>query len=305
MKKLSICLALATLAWPVSAQDQSGDVLVHMVVTAESRHGRQTPLIEKGEVSAYQGREKVKVEDWLPLRGDHAALELFILLDDVANTSLATQLEDIRTFIEEQPPTTAVGVGYMQNGTVQVTSNLTTDHVAAAKSLRMPLSSPVAMASPYFSLEDLIKKWPAAQARREVIMITDGIDRFGGSNPYNPYVETCIEETIKAGILVYTIYTPGIGHYGHSFWAMNWGQNYLAELSEKTGAESYFIGFGNPVTFVPWFNQIEERLQNQYLITFFVKPDKKPSFQRVRFTTEVPETEIIGAESVWVPEGAK
>ncbi len=303
--KAFMLVALATLALPVFAQNQSGDVLVHMVVTAESRHGRTTPLIEQGEVTAYQGRAKEKIEGWLPLRGDHAALELFILLDDVANTSLATQLEDIRTFIEEQPPTTAVGVGYMQNGTVQVASNLTTNHEAAAKSLRMPLSSEVAVASPYFSLEDLIKKWPKADARREVIMITDGIDRFGGSNPYNPYVETAIEETIKAGVLVYTIYTPGIGHYGHSFWAMNWGQNYLAELSEKTGAESYFVGFGNPVTFVPWFNQIEERLRNQYLITFFVKPDKKPSFQRVKFVTEVPDTEIIGAETVWAPEGAK
>ncbi len=303
--KAFMLIALATLALPVIAQDQSGDVLVHMVVTAESRHGRAAPLIEQGEVTAYQGRDKVKVEGWLPLRGDHAALELFILLDDVANTSLATQLEDIRAFIEEQPQTTAVGVGYMQNGTVQVASDLTTNHEAAAKSLRMPLSSEVAVASPYFSLEDLIKKWPKAEARREVIMITDGIDRFGGSNPYNPYVEGAIDEAIKGGVLVYTIYTPGIGHYGHSFWAMNWGQNYLAELSEKTGAESYFIGFGNPVTFVPWFSQINERLRNQYLITFFVKPEKKPSFQRVKFVAEAPNTEIIGAETVWAPEGAK
>jgi hypothetical protein len=303
--KAFIVIALAALALPVFAQDQPGDVLVHMVVTAESRHGRATPLIDQGAVTAYQGRDKVKVEGWLPLRGDHAALELFILLDDVANTSLATQLEDIRTFIEEQPPTTAVGVGYMQNGTVQVASNLTTDHAAAAKSLRMPLSSEVAVASPYFSLEDLIKKWPKAQARREVIMITDGIDRFGGSDPYNPYVESAIDQAIKASVLVYTIYTPGIGHYGHSFWAMNWGQNYLAELSEKTGAESYFVGFGNPVTFVPWFSQINERLRNQYLITFFVKPGKKPSFERVRFVTEVPDTEIVGAQTVWAPEGAK
>ncbi len=301
--KAIIGVALAALTLPVFAQDQSGDVLVHMVVTAETRHGRTPPLVEQSEVTAYQGREKEKIEGWLPLRGDHAALELFILLDDAANTSLATQLQDIRAFIEEQPKTTAIGVGYMQNGTVQLVSNLTPDHEAAAKSLRMPLSSPVAVASPYFSLEDLIKKWPAAQARREVIMITDGIDRFGGSDPYNPYVETAIDETIKAGVLVYTIYTPGIGHYGHSFWAMNWGQNYLAELSEKTGAESYFIGFGNPVTFAPWFAQIAERLRNQYLITFFVKPEKKASFERVKFTTEAPYTEIVGAERVWAPVG--
>ncbi len=294
-------LAVAFIALPALAQDQATGVPVHMVVTAEAKHGHPSTEIQKTEVTAYQGREKVQIDGWLPLRGDHAALELFILLDDVATSSLSSQLEDIRSFIEEQPPTTAIGVAYMQNGTVQMTSNLTTDHAAAAKSLRLPLSSPVAMASPYFSLEELIKGWPPAQARREVIMITDGIDRFGGSDPENPYVGNAIDQAIKAGILVYTIYTPGIGHYGHSYWAMNWGQNFLAELSEATGAESYFIGFGSPVTFVPWLNEIAERLRNQYLITFFAKPDKKPGFARVKFSTEVPQTEIIGAERVFVP----
>ena len=132
-------------------------------------------------------------------------------------------------------------------------------------------------------------------------MISDGIDRIGGSDPYNPYVNEAIDAALKAGILVYTIYTPGIGHYGHSFWAMNWGQNYLSQLSDATGAESYFIGFGNPVTFVPWLNEISDRLANQYLVTVLARPGKKPGFQNVRFTTEIPKTEIIAARRVWVP----
>ena len=35
-------------------------------------------------------------------------------------------------------PTTLVAVGYMQNGTVSLAQNFTQDHVAAAKSLRLP-----------------------------------------------------------------------------------------------------------------------------------------------------------------------
>jgi hypothetical protein len=38
------------------------------------------------------------------------------MIDDGANVSLGTQLDDIRKFIGEQPETTKIGVAYMQNG---------------------------------------------------------------------------------------------------------------------------------------------------------------------------------------------
>ena len=299
--KIAFGLALATLAWPSYSQDQATGVPVNMVVTVEATHGNQPPEVHKTEVTAYQGREKLSISEWLPLRDGHAGLDFVILIDDAANTSLGSQLEDIRTFIEQQPPTTAIGLAYMQNGTVRVAANPTTDHAAAAAALRLPMGTAAAISSPFLSLEELIKGWPAANARREVLMISDGIDRFGGSDPYNPYVNEAIDAAVKAGILVYTIYTPGIGHYGHSFWAANWGQNYLSDLSDATGAESYFVGFGNPVSFVPWLNEISERLRNQYLVTLLAKAGTKPGFQNVRFTTEIPKTEIIAALRAWVP----
>ncbi len=283
------------------AQDQGGESVVRVVATVETKHGRKEPLVQKGEVTAYQGRNKVKVEDWLPLRGDQAGLEFFILLDDAADESLGSQLDDLKAFILDQPATTSIGVGYMQNGMVRLAHNLSTDHDAVAKSLRLPMGGAMAVASPYFSLETLIKEWPATPVRREVLMVTDGIDRFGGSGPANPYVDETIDQALKAGILVYTIYTPGVGHYGHAFWAMNWGQNYLAEISQATGAESYFLGFGAPVSFAPWLKEISERLQNQYLATLAIKAPKKGEFERVKITTEVPNTEIITQERVFVP----
>ncbi len=299
--KIAYCIALAALAWPSYSQVQTSGVAVKMVVTVEATHGQRPPAVLKTEVSAYEGREKIPVSDWLPLRDGHAGLDFVILIDDAANTSLGSQLEDIRTFIQNQPPTTAIGIAYMQNGGARFAANSTTDHATAAAALRLPMGSVAAIGSPYFSLEDLIKRWPNQNTRREVLMISDGIDRIGGSDPYNPYVDEAIDAAVKAGILVYTIYTPGIGHYGRSFWAMNWGQNYLSHLSDATGAESYFVGFGNPVSFVPWLNEISDRLQNQYLVTVLATPGKKQGFQNVRFTTEIPKTEIIGARRAWVP----
>jgi len=133
-------------------------------------------------------------------------------------------------------------------------------------------------------------------------MITDGIDRYWGSGPDNAYVDQVIEQAQRAGVIVYSIYTPGVGHYGHSYWRTYWGQNYLSQLSDEAGGESYYlIGSAPPVTFAPYLEDITRRLNNQYLLTFIAKPQKKAGTQRVKVQTEVPNAELVSADRVHVP----
>jgi len=287
----------------VAAQESvpSTGPAVNLVVTVEARHGSNVPDISREDVMVYEGRDRDKVTAWLPLQGEHAGLELFVLLDDSSNVSLGSQLEDIRQFISAQPATTKIGVAYMQNGIAQVLQNLTNDHVLAAKALRLPLGSPGASASPYFSLGDLIKRWPQSSERHEVLMITDGIERYWGSGPGNPYVDSVIEQAQRAGVIVFSIYTPGEGHYGHSFWRMNWGQNYLSQVGDETGGEAFYLGSGAPVSFAPYLEDITRRLGRQYLLTFIAKPQKKAGMQRVKLQTEVPNAELVSVDRVYVP----
>jgi hypothetical protein len=303
--KLALVIAIVAL-WagvqPIAAQENSspGGPAVNLLVTVEARHGSNVPDISREDVMVYQGHDRDKVTGWLPLRGDHAGLELFIMLDDSSNTSLGSQLEDIRQFISAQPATTKVGVAYMQNGIAQVAQNLTSDHVLAAKALRLPLGGG-ANASPYFSLADLIKRWPENDERREVLMITDGIDRIWGSGPSDPYVDSVIEQAQRASVIVFSVYTPGEGHYGHSFWRMNWGQNYLSQVGDETGGEAYYLGYGAPVSFAPYLEDITHKLGRQYLMTFLPKPEKKAGMQSVKLQTEVPNAELVSADRVYVP----
>ena len=132
-------------------------------------------------------------------------------------------------------------------------------------------------------------------------MITHGIDRIWGSGPNNGYVDTVIEQAQRAGVIVFAIYTPGMGHYGHSFWRMNWGQNYLSQLADETGGEAYYLGNGAPVSFSPYLEDITRRLGRQYLLTFLAKPEKKAGMQRVKLQTEVPNAELVSADMVYVP----
>jgi hypothetical protein len=272
------------------------------VVTVEARHGKDIPVLNRGDVMVFQKSQRLRVTDLVPLQGEHAGLELFILIDDASSSSLGSQLNDLHQFIESQPATTSIGIGYMRNATVDITQNLTTDHARAAKALRLPLGSPGAMPSPFLALSDLIKRWPASPVRHGVLLVTSGIDPLGGGVA-NPYLDASVEHAQRAGIVVFAIYMPGTGHSGHSFWQMNWGQNHLAQLTEETGGEAYMLGFGSPVSFAPYLNEVVEHLTHQYLVTFLVKPGDKPGFQAVRLTTEVPNAELVAASKVYVLAG--
>lgn len=288
----------------ISAQGPVGNgIPVRILVTVEPHHGSNPPVINREDVMVFEGKDRDTVTDWVPLQGEHAALEYFVLIDDSSNTSLGTQLDDIRKFIDAQPPSTLVGVAYMQNGIARVEQNPTNDHAQAEKALRLPLGMRGVNASPYLSLSDLIKRWPASNARHEVLMVSDGIDYlYGTGDLQDPYLDAAATDAQRAGILVSAIYTPGIGHYGHSYWLNYWGQLYLSELAEKTGGEAYYIGFtGPPVAFAPYLDDQAQRLMHQYWLTFLAKPEKKAGLQKIKVKTEVPKVDLISQDEVYVP----
>lgn len=294
---ISAVLAVAQNKSPASA------VPLRMVVTVESHDGKNVPVLNREDVMIFQGHDREQVTEWIPLQGDRAGLDLYVLVDDAANSSVGIELSDIRRFIEEQPAAAAIGIGYLRNGIVEIRQTPTLDHAKAAAALRIPMSSIGTIASPYLSLSELIKHWPAGSMRREVVMITSGDDPLGGIGPSNPYADAATDDAQRAGIVVYAIYTPGIGHAGHSYWRENWGQNHLAQLAEETGAEAYVMGFGPPVSFAPYLEDLAQHLSHQYLLTFLMKPERKASFQSVKLRTEVPNVELIAPNRVYVPAG--
>jgi hypothetical protein len=298
-------LTLALVGPPVFAQqipNASGSA-VQMVVTVEPHKGSEAPVVNREDVMVYEGKNRDQVTDWIPAQGDHAGLEFFVMIDDGAGPGLDNQLRDIKNFISAMPATAKVGVVYMQNGTAQIVQNLTTDHDLAAKSIRLPLGAFAASASPYFSLSDLVKKWQPDDNRREVLMVTSGVDAYYGTgDAQDPYVDTAIADCQRAGILVSAIYAPGGGHFGHSYWLNYWGQIYLSKLTEETGGEGYYIGFTGPSPdFSPFLKDAAERLNHQYLLTFLARPQRKAGLQSVRLKTEVPNADLVAASSVYVP----
>ncbi|HEX3470476.1 MAG TPA: hypothetical protein VHT28_04760 [Silvibacterium sp.] len=287
-------------------QENAGTVPVHMTVTASAMGNGPVPDVKRSDVVVRQRRNHLQVTGWEAARGNRAGLDLFIAIDDAADRSLGSQLNDIRAFINAQPPTTNVGVGYMRNATIQIVQNFTPDHAAAANSVRLPLGSVGSFGSPFLSAISLMNGWPAHPNRRVLIMITDGIDRARGGprSPAlstNPDVNSASTVAQRTGTIIYGIYTPGVGHLGRNFWEATRGQNGIAQLSEASGGESFFLGLQAPVSFRPYLESIQRSLDNQYLLEFRVAPNRRAGLQSVTVETELPGVELISADSAWVP----
>jgi len=298
-------VAMVVTTLPLQAKDPAGapTVPATMTVTASVNSGKRMPDIQKEDVFVKKGKEPLQVTEWIAARGDRAGLELFLLIDDASDPVLGTKLDELRAFISAQPSTTSVGIGYMRNATIQIVQNLTTDHALAAKALRLPLGYAGAYGSPYLSVVDLVKRWPASPNRREVVMVTDGIDRARRSRNalLNPDVDTAANVAQRTGIMIHTIYSPGVGHWHRSFWEATNGQNGIAKLSEITGGESFFLDWQSPVSFAPYLNQLQNILDNQYLLSVSIQPGKKAVLQYVTISTELPGVDLDAANAVWVP----
>ena len=291
-------------SWGISSwsaqQAASGTVPVSMVVSVEARHGKDIPVMNRADVSVFEGRNRLQVTDWIPLQGDQSSLELFVLIDDASKMNLASQFEDLRHFMNAQPPTTAIAVGYLQNGTVRTVQNFTKDHSAAGKVLRIPLGSGAGGNSPYLSITDAIKHWPDSPARHAILLISDGIDLLQPGTR-DSYLDQAVSQAQRTGTQVSAIYASGSGNSGRSRWRINQGQSNLSRLADETGGEAYFQGFETPIAFAPFLDQFADRLNHQYKLTFLANADKKPALRHVRLETEVPNAELVTADKVYVP----
>jgi hypothetical protein len=288
---MAICFAMPGVVRPLTGQETSTG---RAVVTVNSKAAEDVTTVPRQTMSVFENRKLQDVTGWVALRGERSGLQLVVLMDDSSGGNLGLQLNDIKNFLAGLPPTTQVAIGYMRNGTPNLVQNFTSDHAQAAKALRLPAGIGGSNGSPYFCLSDLVRHWPGGDSnvRREVIMVTDGVDRYSGArfDPENPYVRAATSDAQKAGVIVYSIYYRGAGRLDRSALVTDGGQNYLTQVSGDTGGKVYLEGFGNPVSFAPFLSDIQRKLQNQYELTFV--STAKPGLQNIRVKTTQPNTTL-------------
>jgi hypothetical protein len=274
------------------------DTPVSIIVSVEAKHGKEIPAVYREDVKVFQGHDRVSVADWVPLQQEQAGLDLLLLIDDATDSGVGLQFDDLQKFINQQPPATKIAVGYIRFGAVDIAQNFTSDHSLAAKALRLPIGS--GMASPYIALTDMMRGWPETTNRREIFLMSSGIDALQ-PGPSNTYLEQAIAQAQRRGIQISAIYAGRNGHLGRTLSQLNWGQNNLSQLADETGGEAYFQALQMPLSFGPYLDDFASRLTHQFKLTFLAKSGNEPGLKRIRLQTEVPNAELVAAEKVYVP----
>jgi len=300
-------IGVAAAIVPLYAQNAApaSNDLVRVTVTVEGSKQNPNPEIAAEDLVVYQEKDRRPVVEWVQAKGDRAALELAILIDDsLSVTDIGLQLNDLTAFIRSMPSTTQVAVAYGSNGNAQILQNFTTDHEAAAKALRLPFGTPN-VSSIFFAVSDLVSRWPQSSARHEVLVVSNGIDLFYGvadSSPaLSPSLQQAIDQAQRAGVVLYTIYASGFGRRAHDFFLVSNGQGCLSRLADETGGDAYFQGFQTPISFQPFLQDMAKQLGEQYLLTFKAQLGKKGELQRLKLKTEQKGVDLSAPERVYIP----
>lgn len=247
-----------------------------------------------------------QVINWQPLHGAQSPVELVLLIDDGARASLGREFDDIQQFIRSLPPNVKFTFAWMENGRAQLAGPLIADHAKSLEGLHLPIGVAGESASPYFCLSDLAKNWPSQDrsARREVIMISDGVDYYHLQyDPDDPYVQTAIQDSVHAHLVVYSIYWRNAGRIDRSGYENNAGQNLLLQVADSTGGTSYWIGTGNPVSLSPYFDDFSRRLNNQWELGFAAALSGKPEMASLKIKVNGSAVKVTAPQKTWIAPG--
>lgn len=299
-KVVAVGLATACLISAATSKDTSIGIPVQIIVTVGHHYGQAAPALTRDDFVITQRYEPLPITNVVPLRGEHAGLDLFLLVDNCSNCEPGSKFQELSHFVMSQMATTAVGVAYIQDGQLKIAQNPTTDHKRAVDALGAPSGSKPA--NPFTPLAQLIRAWPQGANRRAVLMVSNGINPIAGDKTQDPSVEEALEAAQRRGVTVYVIYHPSADYLKTDYSKLYSGQVQLAHVADETGGEAYFLGFGPLPSLAPFLADLSDHLANQYLVEFMAAPaDGTGEMQRITVKTKTPEIEIMVPDQIWIP----
>src|SRR6202050_2108712 len=153
-----IPLLMGVGAWAQSGENQgAGDAVVTVLPKHEG--DAVAASVANQDLSVKVNGKNAKVTRWAQFKSPDDRIELVLLIDDSARSSLGTQLEEIAGFVKTLPPNIKLAIGYMENGRSTFAAPFSTDRQQALSALHLPGGSPGFSTSPYFCLSDLAKNW--------------------------------------------------------------------------------------------------------------------------------------------------
>jgi hypothetical protein len=288
--------ALSALAAFAQSQPEKG-VEIQMILTVADHMSHKPIALKPGDISIIDAT----VTSVEPITPGHD-LELYLLVDDAANFDFGGKLANLKQFITSQPATVPIGIAYIHDGALSVAQTPTTDHAKVAHVLRAPEGSK--SANPYCALSDLMLQWQKNSLRREIVMVSTGIDETAkGGICAN--AETTIHDAQHDGIEIFALYNPAGNYTSDDWFRVDEGVTDLAHVCYETGGESYFQGHSPVGSLEPYLDDIAEHLAHQYLVKFRLVPGSESGFRTIYVSSGPSAPEVMVPESVWVPAPGK
>lgn len=272
--------------------------VVRVVVTANSYYG-DPPALTTDDINFAQDYKPLAISALVPLRGARAALELYVLVDGSSSFEFGEKFTELRQFLAAQPPSTSIGVAYIQNGRLEIALKPTFNRARAMQALSLPTGG--IPSNPFRPLADLIEGWGEDVSRHAVIMISDGINPGATSGQQDVSVEAALQAAQRAGVTVYSIYHPRPDYSATDRMTAYSGQVQLAHLSIETGGQAYCQGIQPTSSFAPFLANISDRLANQYSLEFAIQPETRGSLQDVSVKSKMGDIYLSASWKVWVP----
>ena len=117
-------------------------------------------------------------------------------------------------------------------------------------------------------------------------------------------MQNALDDAVRARLIVYSIYWRSADRFDRTNYGADTGQNLLAQITQGTGGISYWEGSGNPVSFVPYFADIDRRLVNQYELDFMTAVGDKPQMQTIKLSVSA-HAKINAPQEVYVHPGVE
>ena len=109
-----------------------------------------------------------------------------------------------------------------------------------------------------------------------------------------------VTDSVRAGLVVYSIYWQNRGRFDRTMYGTDAGQNLLNIVTQATGGNSYWQGYGNPVSFQPYFKDLERRLENQYEVAFTTPLKGKPDVASMKLKVNGVSGKVDAPQQVFV-----
>lgn len=268
---------------------------VSIFTKKEIEKKRAQEFIEAGQITVTEDGDRQQI---LSIRSvSNQPIALAVLIQEDLTLNINNQLKDLAKFITNLPEGSRVMVAYLRAGSIQVRQKFTKDLEEAADSLRIVSGSPaVAPRNPYDGVKEAIKRFEGVPTgRKAILLISDGLDVSSGvasSSPaLSPSLDSAILQAQRKSVAIYGFYASATYTSGSNSRLINNAQGSLLKISKETGGKAFFQGRLTPVSFEPFFRDLDRALDRQFALSYLSTHMKK-GYHRIEVTSTNPEVRI-------------